>query len=240
MQTASLSPNPSPNPTPILSSEFEINLPRASFGTRWLTALCMSIVTSLLFFWLMYAVIHVSGHGINKIENLPTIDFVRLKRDSAPEQMERRKPPPPPPASQPVPPSKMKIDVDTSAPTGSGIGIPSNLGLSAGMSAGTGTGGGGMAGSMDSDLIPLQRIPPSYPAEARRAGVSGSVTIDVTVNPDGSVRKARVIEAKPKGLFEAAAVTAIQKWRFKPKTVDGKAVEFHGVQTVKFDLSAAE
>lgn len=221
------------------TTEFELNLPKASFGTRWTTALCMSIVTSLLFFWLMYAVIHVSGHGVNKIENLPTIDFVRLKRDSAPEQTERRKPPPPPPAKQPTAPSKMKIDVDTAAPTGSGIGIPSNLGLSANMSAGAG-GGGGVSASLDSDLIPLQRIPPSYPAEARRAGVSGYVTIDVTVNPDGSVRKARVVDAKPRGLFEAAAVTAIQKWRFKPKTVDGKAVEFHGVQTVKFDLSAAE
>ena len=61
-----------------------------------------------------------------------------------------------------------------------------------------------------------------------------------TVNPDGSVRKARVVEAKPKGLFEAAAVTAVQKWRFKPKTVDGKAVEFHGVQRIEFNLSAAE
>lgn len=231
MQTAS--------PTPILSSEFEINLPRASFSTRWLTALCMSIVTSLLFFWLMYAVIHVSGHGINKIENLPTIDFVRLKRDSAPEQMERRKPPPPPPANQPAPPSKIKIDVDTAAPAGGGIGIPSNLGLSGGIGSGVGT-GGSLAGSMDSDLVPLQRIPPTYPAEARRAGVSGYVTIDVTVNPDGSVRKARVVDAKPKGLFEAAAVTAIQKWRFKAKTVEGKGVEYHGMQTIKFDLSAAE
>ena len=220
------------------SSELELILPKASFGTRWTTALCMSIVTSLLFFWLMYAVIHVSGHGVNKVENLPTIDFVRLKRDSAPEQMERRKPPPPPPAKQPAPPSKIKIDVDTAAPA-AGIGIPSNLGLAANMGSGPSTGGGGGV-SMDSDLIPLQRIPPTYPAEARRAGISGSVTIDVTVNPDGSVRKARVLEAKPKGLFEAAAVTAIQKWRFKPKTVDGKAVEFHGVQTVKFDLSAAE
>lgn len=225
-------------PATTITTDFELLLPKASFSTRWTTALCMSIVTSLLFFWLMYAVIHVSGHGINKVENLPTIDFVRLKRDSAPEQMERRKPPPPPPANQPAPPSKMKIDVDTAAPS-TGIGIPTNLGLASNMSAGTGT-GGGLAASMDSDLVPLQRIPPTFPADARRAGVSGYVTIDVTVNPDGSVRKARVVDAKPKGLFEAAAVTAIQKWRFKPKTVDGKSVEFHGVQTIKFDLNAAE
>lgn len=229
----------SPATTTANSSEFELNLPKASFSTRWTSALCMSIITSLLFFWLMYAVIHVTGHGVNKIENLPTIDFVRLKRDSAPEQTERRKPPPPPPAKSPAPPSKMKIDVDVAAPS-AGIGIPTNLGLSAGMSSGSGSGTGSLAGAMDSDLIPLQRIPPTYPADARRAGINGYVLIDVTVNPDGSVRKARVVEAKPKGLFEAAAATAVQKWRFKPKTVDGKPVEFHGVQRIEFNLSAAE
>lgn len=225
-------------PATTTATEFELNLPKASFGTRWMTALCTSIVTSLLFFWLMYAVIHVSGHGVNKVENLPTIDFVRLKRDSAPEQTERRKPPPPP-AKSPAPPSKMKIDVDVAAPS-AGIGIPTNLGLPTNMSAGSGGGSGSLAGAMDSDLVPLQRIPPTYPAEARRGGINGYVLIDVTVNPDGSVRKARVVEAKPKGLFEAAAVTAVQKWRFKPKTVDGKAVEFHGVQRIEFNLSAAE
>lgn len=220
-------------------STYNATLPQASFQTRWFSALLLSGVASLSLFWLMYAIIHVTGHGIDKIENLPTIDFVRLKRDSAPEQTERKKPPPPPPAKQPPPPAKMKVDVDA-APTGPGIAVPTNLGLQANVAPTGGGGGAAVGGMMDSDLIPLQRMPPTYPAEARRAGISGFVLLELTINPDGSVRSARVLDSKPKGLFEAAAVTAVQKWRFKPKMTDGKAVEYRGTNRVVFDLSAKE
>ncbi|MDB5986272.1 MAG: tonB [Nevskia sp.] len=209
--------------------------PQTNFIGRWIGAAIASSLTSLGLFWLMYSVIHVSGHGINKIENLPTVDFVRLKHDVEPQTLERKKPPPPPPAKQPPPPAKMQVDVQAAAP-GAGISVPTNLGLSANVGGGVG-GGPGIGASMDSDLIPLQRMLPQYPADARRGGITGYVQIDVTINADGSVRTARVVEAKPKGIFEAAAITAIQKWRFKPKVVEGKAVEFHGVQKIEFNLN---
>jgi protein TonB len=208
--------------------------PQKNFVGRWIAAAILSGASSLGLFWLMYAVIHVTGHGVNKIESLPTVEFVRLKHDVEPQTQERRKPPPPPPAKQPPPPAKMQVDVQAAAP-GAGIQVPSNLGLSANVG---GPGGGpSIGGALDSDLIPLQRMLPQYPAEARRGGITGYVKLDVTINADGSVRTARVLEAKPKGIFEAAAVTAIQKWRFKAKVVGGKAVDFHGVQTIDFDLN---
>lgn len=211
-----------------------IDIGSARFQVRWFTALALSALASLGLFWLMYSVIHYTGHGVNKVESLPTVDFVRLKHDVEPQTVERKKPTPPPPPQQPPPPSKMQIDVAASSAPGPSISVPTNLNLGA-----TGAGAGGPAiGQMDSDLIPLQRIPPAYPAEARRANVSGYVRLDLTIAADGSVRNARVIEARPKGVFEAAAVTAIQKWRFKPKTVDGKAVEFHGVQRIEFNLNS--
>ncbi len=37
---------------------------------------------SLALFSLMYTVIRVGGHGLEKTEQLQTIDFVRLRRDS--------------------------------------------------------------------------------------------------------------------------------------------------------------
>jgi periplasmic protein TonB len=210
-----------------------LDLGSARFQVRWFSALALSACTSLGLFWLMYSVIHYTGHGVNKLENLPTVDFVRLKHDVEPPTVERHKPTPPPPPQQPPPPSKIQIDVSASA-TGPAISMPTNLGLNAG-TGGPASGPG--IGQMDSDLIPLQRIPPAFPVEARRAGVSGWVDIDVTIAADGSVHGARVVGAKPKGVFEAAAVTAIQKWRFKPKVVDGKAVEFHAVQKIEFNLN---
>ncbi|MDR3415304.1 MAG: energy transducer TonB [Nevskia sp.] len=211
--------------------------PLSSF--RWATALVLSGATSLGLFWLLYGIIHVTGHGVNKIETLPTVDFVRLKRDVPPEQMERRKPPPPPAAKQPPAPSKMQVEVENTASAGPAIAVPSSIPPP---SVGGGISGGGasVSGMLDSDLVPLQRIPPQYPAEARRAGIGGKVKLTIHVLADGSVGGAKIIEANPKGMFEAASITAVRKFRFKPKIINGKPVEYDGTQTIEFDINKAD
>ena len=80
-----------------------------TFQARSIPIVAVAIGFALGLFSLMHTVITVSGHGLDKVETLPTIDFVRLRRDSQVETMERRKPPPPPP-EPPPPPSKMRID----------------------------------------------------------------------------------------------------------------------------------
>jgi protein TonB len=210
---------------------------------RLLPAAALALVASLGLFWLMHALMHGSGHGADKAETLPTIDFVRLKRDTQVESMERRKPPPPPPPKQPPPPAKMKVSteaVQQAAPTP--MAIP-NLSLSPSVGGGPfvgemGVGGAPSASSFfDGDIIPLQRIPPQYPRDAARAGITGWVQVEVTVNSDGTVRSAKVLDAKPKGLFEAAAMTAVYKWKFKPKIVDGQPVQQRGSQRIEFKLN---
>ena len=83
------------------------------------------------------------------------------------------------------------------------IAIP-NLDLTANVGGGPfigemGAGGGCAGGLFDGDIIPLQRMPPQYPRDAARSGITGWVQLEVLVNADGSVRSARVIDAKPKG-----------------------------------------
>jgi protein TonB len=201
------------------------------------------IAFTIALFWLLYAVIHATGHGTKQAELLPTIDFVRLKRDSEIETLQRRKPPPPPP-EQPPPPAKMKVAASDSpqqqAPTP--FAMP-NLGLSASVGGGPfvgemgGGGGPSIGGLFDGDIIPLQRISPQYPRDAARARITGWVQLEVLVNADGTVRSARVLEAKPKGLFEAAAVAAVLKWKFKPKVVNGQSVAQRGAQRIEFNLT---
>jgi protein TonB len=89
----------------------------------------------------------------------------------------------------------------------------------------------------DGDLMPLQRIPPQYPSDARRARITGWVVLEVTVNADGSVRGVKVTDSKPKGLFEAAAAQAVLRWKFKPKVKDGKPIEQKGSQKIDFNLN---
>jgi protein TonB len=199
----------------------------------WVPALGASLVFSFGLFWGMHALISKSGHGANKLETLPTIDFVRLKRDSNVTPNERKRPPPPPPPKSPPPPSKMTVATESTG-TGPAIAMPGNLDLSAG-SGGGGPGGGGVG--FDSELVPLQRVNPAYPQDARRNKIEGYVKLELLVAADGSVRSAKVIESKPKNLFDSAAVTAVYKWRFKPKTVDGKAVEQKGQQRIDFALN---
>lgn len=201
----------------------------------WGPALGGALALSMGLFWLMHTIIQVSGVGPLKKEQLQTIDFVRLKRDSDVTPNERRKPPPPPPPKAPPPPSRMTVATD--APVGGpGITAPTGLDLSAD-TGGPATGGGASANMFDSDAVPLQRVNPMYPNEARRAGITGYVRMELTIAPDGSVRAAKVIEAKPKGLFDAAAVTAVLKWRFKPKVVDGVPVDYVATQRIAFDLN---
>jgi periplasmic protein TonB len=185
---------------------------------------------------LLYSVIRAGHAHLEKRDALPTIDFVRLKRDSEVETLQRRKPPPPPPA--PPPPAKMKIASESvSQPGLSGLDIP-NLNLKADVN-GSGLSGKGpsAAALFDGDIVPLQCPPTAYPADARRAGLTGWVQVEFVVNPDGSVRSARAIEAQPKGLFEAAAVIAAQRCKFKPKMVDGQPVEQRGRRKWNFDLN---
>jgi TonB family protein len=86
------------------------------------------------------------------------------------------------------------------------------------------------------ELYPTARVPPQYPERAARRRVEGVVELQVRVNPDGTVADATVIRSEPPGLFDEASLRAIRKWKFKPKIVDGKAVEATGVQRITFEL----
>jgi periplasmic protein TonB len=52
------------------------------------------------------------------------------------------------------------------------------------------------------------------------------------------VRSARPVKAQPRGVFEAAGMQSIMKWKFKPKVVDGKAVEQKAIQRIDFKMEA--
>ncbi|WP_328987627.1 energy transducer TonB [Thiorhodovibrio winogradskyi] len=73
---------------------------------------------------------------------------------------------------------------------------------------------------------------PRYPANAKRRRIEGSVTVKFTVTRAGRVRNPQVVAAQPPGVFERAALAAIERWRFKPQPAD-----FPGVtQNIRFSL----
>jgi protein TonB len=91
--------------------------------------------------------------------------------------------------------------------------------------------------SASGDPIPLVRIPPEYPPNGRG---DGSVLVRFDISKIGSVVNARVIDSTPPGMFDKAALRAIERWRYRPAVVDGQAVERRGVQVrLRFELARA-
>ena len=195
-----------------------------------------AVVATVALFWLMHMAIDSRGHSFDKSKSLPTIDFVRLKKDSDLETRERRKPPKPEPPKQPPPP---KMEIQTPPPPDQ---PPLPFAMPK-MSLPSGVTGGPFLGNFSagdasgySDLIPLVRIAPQYPRQAARDRIEGYVVVEITVNPDGTVKSARPIDAKPRGVFESAAVQSVLRWKFRPKVEDGKPIEFKGIQRMDFNL----
>jgi len=87
-----------------------------------------------------------------------------------------------------------------------------------------------------SGVVPLLRVPPKYPARAANRHIEGWVTVEFIIQTDGSVDDAVVVDSEPEGIFNDAALTAIGKWKFKEKIVNGIAVPQRAVQKLQFKL----
>ena len=73
---------------------------------------------------------------------------------------------------------------------------------------------------------------PPYPAIARAAGVSGTVTVQILLDETGKVISARAISGNH--LLQAAAVEAAYRARFSPTILTGQPVKVSGIITYNF------
>jgi TonB family protein len=73
---------------------------------------------------------------------------------------------------------------------------------------------------------------PEYPAIARAARASGSVTVEVTIDEEGNVVSARSTSGHP--LLQSAAVTAARQAKFAPTKLSGQPVKVNGVLVYTF------
>jgi periplasmic protein TonB len=69
---------------------------------------------------------------------------------------------------------------------------------------------------------PIKTERPSYPADALKGRIQGTVLVEFLVTTDGSVTRARVVESVA-GLDEAA-LEAVKRFSFVPAVKDGRLV----------------
>ena len=86
--------------------------------------------------------------------------------------------------------------------------------------------------------VPIYTPNPPYSEEARKAGVSGVVEVDIMVDAAGNVQDARVVKPLGHGLDEKALET-IRAWRFKPVMHNGVPVGGSMTIQVHFQFSAS-
>lgn len=73
------------------------------------------------------------------------------------------------------------------------------------------------------DPIAAHAVQPAYPERALLRGVEGTVRLSYSVDEDGRVADVQVEQSAPESLFDAAAVTALKKWRFVPGSFEAGA-----------------
>lgn len=84
-----------------------------------------------------------------------------------------------------------------------------------------------------SDLVPLYVVQPVYPFAAAMKGIEGFVLVNFSVRENGSVSNPVVIASEPGDIFDDAALGAVGKFKFQPRTVGGDALGVSDLQ-IKF------
>ena len=189
----------------------------------------------------------------------------KLLADSTSVFIKPPDPPPPPPPDQPppdvvisqnpppqgfqtiMPPKEIPTEIPPvdlnqkfNAKDFSGKGVEG--GIAKGVVGGTGpvdivSGESFTVDQVDDPVQPLDGPIPIYPPVLKAAGVEGRVSLRFVVGTDGRPEAGTVqVLSSTNKAFEAPAVEAIKKWRFKPAKIRGAPVRQLVDQAVRFSL----
>ncbi|MFC1696317.1 energy transducer TonB [Pseudomonadota bacterium] len=204
---------------------------------RVLIAGMVAIGVTFGLFLFMHKLISSGNDDRAELDAIAGIHFgpVEIPDDIATKS--RRKPPKPPPPKDPPPPPKMQISkMDQQVQNMPQMDMPD---LDVPMVGGEGMFIGNFQQvdqKAEGDIIPVVVIRPMYPREAAMNGTEGWVEVEFTITEVGTVKNPKVIDAKPPRIFNREAIRAILKWKFKPRVVDGVAVERRATQIIDFNL----
>ena len=84
--------------------------------------------------------------------------------------------------------------------------------------------------SGDGEYLPIVKVAPIYPRRAQTRGITGYCIVEYVVTTSGAIRDPQPVDCQPAGIFERASVKAALKFKYKPRVVDGEAIEVAGVQ----------
>jgi protein TonB len=188
------------------------------------TALAITLGLFLLMSWMIRAPL---GEGVGHAPNIEDVKMVDLAKEKPADEV----PQPPQMAQLPSSPSALptpqlpELANMTALPMDASVAVPVNMsgtgfslgsgafsGFGKGIGSAAGGGGGGGQGFSGKELIPLSTARPQIPEWAFKRGIEGWVECSFVVLPNGHVRDVKIVDAQPKGVFEAAAIESISNW----------------------------
>ena len=191
---------------------------------RMLIGAVVALAVTLSLFWLMQYLIATADRSLNEDKAGHLLEFVRIKRD---ESIQRRQlkteKPPVPEAAPPQPPTPQLDDLNPHAEkiTISAVPVETDIKMTGGFSLGIGEG----------DYLPIVKVAPIYPNRALTRGVEGFCVVQYTVTSLGTTKDPVIVESQcTSSLFHRASLSAALKFKYKPRIIDGQAVEVPGVQ----------
>jgi protein TonB len=84
--------------------------------------------------------------------------------------------------------------------------------------------------------VAMRTVDPAYPADLIRDGYEGVVVLYAIIHKDGTVGDVRVLRGLQGRLDENARV-ALSRWKFRPGTKNGEAVDLEAVVQIPFRAS---
>ena len=189
---------------------------------RTLIGVCAAVPIALGLFFLMNSLIdrqfeqdEIKAQKVAEIV-VPDKEIETNRKEELPEKVED--PDEPPPDMEP-------LDFDTDLDMSTANMAPAlavNVSINAsGLSSG------------DGEYLPIVKVAPIYPRRAQTRGITGYCIVTYTVTTTGAIRDPYVeneSDCSPKGIFERASLKAAAKFKYKPRVVDGQAIEVAGVQ----------
>jgi len=159
-----------------------------------------------------------------------------------PKNMKVRKLEAPPPPKELVAPDKMREappeEADPSEDKGIAVYGEPGTGDPAGLEGGLGIGAGSGVGGLPNGATPPRPHPsnrkPPYPRAARQAKLTGTVVLTCTVHADGRVSNVHLVQGEEP--FVAAALAAVQRWRYEPALHQGHRISVTHKIEIHFKL----
>lgn len=145
---------------------------------------------------------------------MPDVKIETNVKEQKPEKPDEPEEPPPPLEQPDLQDFEVDNAVNMAATPKQSVQISSGLGLSA----------------SDGEYLPIVKVAAVYPRRAQTRGITGYCIVEYTVTTSGATRDPQPVDCAPQGVFESASVKAAMKFKYKPRVIDGTAVEVAGVR----------